>query len=60
MLFHFSKRRPVSIRSSSMRVDAKRRYEEARHLVGVSQEGVSENMEQLPRQGSSVEKHGSE
>ena len=37
--------------------DSKRRYEEARHLVGASQGGVLENMEKLPRQGSDVEKH---
>ena len=36
--------------------DTKRRYEEARHLVGAPQGGVSENMEKLPRQGSSTEK----
>ena len=36
--------------------DAKRRYEEERHLVGLFQRGVSENMEKLPRQGSNVEK----
>ena len=39
---------------------AKRCHEEARYQVGASQGGVSENMEQLTRQVSSVEKHGSE
>ena len=39
---------------------AKRRYEEASHLVEALQGGVSENMESLPRQISSVEKYGSE
>ena len=32
------------------------RYEEARHLVGASQGGVSENMEKLPLQGNNMEK----
>ena len=36
--------------------DAKRRYGEARHIIGALQGGVSENMENLPRQGSNVEK----
>ena len=35
---------------------AKRRYEEERHQLGALQGGVSENMEQLPRQVSSVGK----
>ena len=36
--------------------DAKRCYEEESRIVGASQGGVSENMEELTRQGSSVEK----
>ena len=36
--------------------DAKRRYEEARHLIGASQGEVSENMEKLILQGSNVKK----
>ena len=40
--------------------DAKRRYGEARHLVGASQRGVSENMKNLPRQGINVKKNGPE
>ena len=38
----------------------KRRYGDTRHLIGVSQGGVSENMENLHRQVSNVEKHESE
>ena len=37
--------------------DAKIRYKEARYVVVASQGRVSENMEQLTRQGSSVEKN---
>ena len=40
--------------------DAKIRYGEAKHIVGASQGGVSENMENLPHQGSNVEKYVSE
>ena len=40
--------------------DAKSRYGEARHLIGTSKRGVSENMKNLPRQRSNMEKHGSE
>ena len=36
--------------------DAKRRYGEARPILGASQKGVSENMEILPRQGGNVVK----
>ena len=39
---------------------AKRHYVEARHLIGSLQGGVSENMENLPCQGSNMEKYGSE
>ena len=36
--------------------DAKRRYGEARHIIGALQGGVSENIENLPCQGSNVKK----
>ena len=38
--------------------DAKRRYGEERHVIGASQGGVSENMENLHRQGSNVKNTG--
>ena len=52
---------PVGIKSNMENLrqnigNAKRRYEEARHQVGAPQGGMSENMEQLPPHGSSVEK----
>ena len=49
-----SKRKMDNLQQNSG--DAKICYGEARHIVGASKGGVSENMKILPHQGSNVEK----